>query len=507
MKSLLLVLVGLSTLWPDCDARADGCFVVPPFVWNRVTDINEPTQKAILLHDGGREDMILQVRYEGPVSQFGWLIPVPSQPEIGSASMASFYELSRFTQEYIYRQLQWSRPAFAGSRDSLNSSPPVNVIEYRTVGAYDVAVLATESADSLAEWLLRNHFALRQGSQPILRSYLEKHWFIVAVRVHLQQKEEQAQNGGLSRPSTEESPEPDFPSNIQPGELHPIKISFNTPECVFPLKISSLNGRASEVLLYVLSREPLMRPGLVKARHDREPGDPKQDLPVELEPVFPVGVVDANRLKKCCYDLPRLAGGKWAFVKFQRLLRPSEMEDLTFQSMLPVIQSNLEGRFSSEARNRMSYLEELGKPLWPMLACSMNVENRISCCTILRAYPSENSAELLLKLLNDPDLSVRFQATAAAELYRDPRVIAKLLLLLKDPDDEAIRTGAALSCGKLGVRDRQVIAALIELLDYPYATPCEEAQAALVKITGQKFKSKSDWRAWWVQNKADFQTQ
>jgi hypothetical protein len=255
----------------------------------------------------------------------------------------------------------------------------------------------------------------------------------------------------------------------------------------------------------VLSREPLMRPGLVKPRHDREPGDPKRDLPAELELAFPVGVVEANRLKKCCSDLPRLSGRKWSFVKFQRLLSLSEMEDLTFQTMLPLIQSNLEGQFSYEARNRLSYLEELGKPLWPVLGCSMNVENRISCCALLRAYPDKGSAALLLKLLDDSDLFVRFQATAAAGFYQDPRVIAKLLLLLKGTDDEATRRGAVLSCGKLGVRNRQVVTALIELLDYPYPTPCEEAQAALVKITGQKFKSKPDWQAWWTENKADFE--
>jgi hypothetical protein len=45
--------------------------------WNKQKDINEPTQKAILLHDKGREDLVLQVKYEGPAQDFGWLIPVP----------------------------------------------------------------------------------------------------------------------------------------------------------------------------------------------------------------------------------------------------------------------------------------------------------------------------------------------------------------------------------------------------------------------------------------------
>src|SRR5947207_2420736 len=96
--------VCLATLALTTDLRADGCFVMPPFVWNSFRDISEPTQKAILLHDQGREDMFLQVRYEGPASEFGWLIPVPSRPQVAVASMAGFYELSRFTQEYVHHR-------------------------------------------------------------------------------------------------------------------------------------------------------------------------------------------------------------------------------------------------------------------------------------------------------------------------------------------------------------------------------------------------------------------
>jgi hypothetical protein len=71
---------------------ADGLFV-SKWKRNKQLDINEPTQKAIILYDAGREDMLLQVKYEGRVSEFGWLIPVPTLPRIEKGSMESFYEL------------------------------------------------------------------------------------------------------------------------------------------------------------------------------------------------------------------------------------------------------------------------------------------------------------------------------------------------------------------------------------------------------------------------------
>src|SRR5882762_1106222 len=123
--SLLLaasfMLVGTSTF-------ADGCFV---FRWNKQKDINEPTQKAIIFHHQNREDLILQVKYEGPAEDFGWLIPVPGQPEVRKGSMQPFYELSRLTQERFREGVMHNTMGMArGGTDD-----EVKVIEVKTVGA------------------------------------------------------------------------------------------------------------------------------------------------------------------------------------------------------------------------------------------------------------------------------------------------------------------------------------------------------------------------------------
>jgi hypothetical protein len=100
----------------------DGCFV---WQWDRSVDIREPAQKAIILYDKGREDLILQVKVEGNVTDFGWLIPVPGLPEVSEASMNSFFELSRVIQ-------RWDRRVDAGRADK---EAAVQVLGYKTVGA------------------------------------------------------------------------------------------------------------------------------------------------------------------------------------------------------------------------------------------------------------------------------------------------------------------------------------------------------------------------------------
>src|SRR5262249_44174420 len=90
---LMVSLVALLLAPPN--APADGMFVVPKFVWDKHKDINEPTQKAIIVYDAGHEDLILQVKYGGPVDEFGWLVPVPNLPTVQEGSMKCFYELSK----------------------------------------------------------------------------------------------------------------------------------------------------------------------------------------------------------------------------------------------------------------------------------------------------------------------------------------------------------------------------------------------------------------------------
>ena len=248
---LLLLLLGWII---SSSARADGCFV---FKWNKAIDINEPTQKAIIVHDAGREDLLLQVKYEGPLEEFGWLIPVPSLPKVEKGSMEPFYELSQLTQ----RQFGGGTKGFATlgvANDGVGDS--VKVIETKTVGAYEISVLTAKDSDSLARWLRAHDYSLPEGKSEIVDDYVRRGWYFIAAKIEL--------NKGVAfkTTSTTSPGDSDAPTKarralqkkLASGELHPLLISFDTPKCVFPLKISAMNEKPSEISLYVLSQEPLL---------------------------------------------------------------------------------------------------------------------------------------------------------------------------------------------------------------------------------------------------------
>jgi hypothetical protein len=174
--AIISVVLGWLALLP---ALADGCFV---FRWNKNIDINEPTQKAIIVHDAGREDLLLQVKYEGPLTEFGWLIPVPSLPTVEKGSMRPFYELSQLTQQ---RWGGFHRGNTIPAGMAGEGGEPVWVIEIKTVGAYEVAVLSARDAGSLQRWLKAHEYSVPLGKAGVVDEYIRQGWYFIAAKINL----------------------------------------------------------------------------------------------------------------------------------------------------------------------------------------------------------------------------------------------------------------------------------------------------------------------------------
>lgn len=239
-------------------AWADGCFV---FKWNKAIDINEPAQKAIVFHAAGREDLLLQVKYEGALADFGWLIPTPTLPKVEQGKMEPFYELSQLTQKHFGTfDHEQKGPPTLGLVGAHSAEERVKVIEVKTVGAYEVSILSAQDAESLRHWLQAHDYSVPKGKSGILDEYTRKGWYFVAAKVELNHglgfkavsaaSPKDAQSAAKARKALQ--------SKLSSGELHPLLISFDTPKAVFPLKISAVGGKPSEVSLYLLAAEPLL---------------------------------------------------------------------------------------------------------------------------------------------------------------------------------------------------------------------------------------------------------
>jgi HEAT repeat protein len=478
---------------------ADGCFV---YKWDERADIQEPTQKAILLHDAGREDLLLQVKYTGPLEEFGWLIPVPARPTVGPGSMAAFYELSQLTQRHASFQ---SRTG--GETKVDGTKPAVEVIEIKTVGAYEIAVLSARDADGLAQWLRSHGYAIPHGNGEIIADYLRKGWYFIAARIRLDR--------GIAFTASQPSQLPALPPapnrktlrrELTQGELHPLLISFDTPQCVFPLRISAVGGKPSEISLYVLSAAPLLnsflfheaRAQLRQRRAEWDEGGAQREkyrqTSVENSQILQINdllrrpgsiVLNGNRPRWSVADLralvreqyrpprssledeffstpnellvyqrlapvhivqtaqclPRLQGKSWYLTKLTRTFAPEEMQDLVFVPAIPALAPLLS---ESIGKTAAQVLDSFGSDSLPsFIAASQShdeTERANAACGFI-TLTNQQRVEPLVKLLQDTAPRARWQAIQAAAVQWDPRFTQPLIALFQDPYPE-IRSAA-----------------------------------------------------------------
>jgi len=188
-------------------------------------DIFQPSQKAIILYENNREDLILAVKYEGNADEFAWVIPVPNYPDIDVSDPDLFWELSQITTEDLPVRLGCARFV------PLPLSPAVEVLERTIIGPYDVAILSAQDPTALVDWLNSNGYSFPEEGEKILDDYITKEWYFVATRIN----------------TGEEA------TGLATGTIEPLKLSFESDEIIYPLRITALSSKASEVLLYVFA--------------------------------------------------------------------------------------------------------------------------------------------------------------------------------------------------------------------------------------------------------------
>jgi hypothetical protein len=215
--------VALLTLSAPRLARADGV----PLPYGRGADIGMPGQKAIIVYDeeAEREDLILSIQLLSESSEAAWVVPVPSPPEVNTASAEWFVQLSGLTHPEIVTEavrVQVEAPV-------VGMPGGVELLSREHVGVYDVSVLSSDEPGALLEWLNENGYTFPKEGEPILESYVEEGWYFMATRVL-----------------------PGETAHLE-GDVQPLWLSFDTAQPVYPMRLTALVDDYIEVLIYVLA--------------------------------------------------------------------------------------------------------------------------------------------------------------------------------------------------------------------------------------------------------------
>jgi hypothetical protein len=270
--ALLLPAVFFVLLFSAQKLLADGkmfpqiAYKVPPTI---------PSQRAIIVYKDGIEKLIIESSLEGKGKEFGWIIPLPAEPNkfekvspglLRTLSIAIQPKITHDLTEIllmtfwftifvflIYRvHLLWIKQRIINivlllvitvimfsllmptlsktvSTISFQSSEGIFYKDIQKVGSYNLAVLDANSSDALDNWLRVNGFlGLQKEDATIVSNYIKEGWCFIAAKLTREA------DGGYSQP-------------------HPLSMSFVAQMPVYPMRLTSTIGSDVYLEIFVIS--------------------------------------------------------------------------------------------------------------------------------------------------------------------------------------------------------------------------------------------------------------
>ncbi|MEQ8846021.1 MAG: DUF2330 domain-containing protein [Phycisphaerales bacterium] len=228
-----------------------------------------PRQRAIIAWDGTEQRLAIDTAFTGEGTEFAWLVPLPSEPEIlpattgmfdtaavltspridGRASHHLFALLIFFATLFVVIVVACRRsvacavacclafvvlvmlllPALGKARSAATASTTVQVIDQDVAGLYETAVLRAQDADELIEWLRNNGFGVQEGVRPVVQDYLDKGWCFAAAKLRV-----------------------DSSSNDE-HRAHPLEFRFAVDQPVYPMALTAVGNGDIELELFVFA--------------------------------------------------------------------------------------------------------------------------------------------------------------------------------------------------------------------------------------------------------------
>lgn len=159
--------------------------------------VNQAAERILFAHEGGTIHMHVQIAYDGPPAEFGWLVPVPPGVETAISSEGLFQGLDRVYTPRFWLQTEfedgceeWLFDGAAGGGADAGAVPPpspneggVQVLSREPVGPYDRAILAAEDVAALRRWLDENRYQIPENVDARLQPYIDAGAVFVALKL------------------------------------------------------------------------------------------------------------------------------------------------------------------------------------------------------------------------------------------------------------------------------------------------------------------------------------
>ncbi len=212
---------------------ADGWFDPPPDYY-----IEQQAQVAIIKHTAGKEELIIDVKFQGNSKDFAWVIPLPALPSVDSVPVQLFYNLQDFSRP-LYQQRGSGCSGILGGNpleDGKGGDNETREVGQGVIAGFAYTILEVQTLDGLSLYLTDNGYGYPGSAPSVLNSYLAKDWhyFLVA--------------------------ETDTATIPLSGEVA-IRLAFAAGQPVYPMKITSLSSDSADLILYLLTEHRMRAEG------------------------------------------------------------------------------------------------------------------------------------------------------------------------------------------------------------------------------------------------------
>ncbi|MDZ7644480.1 MAG: DUF2330 domain-containing protein [Woeseiaceae bacterium] len=217
------------------------------------TKLYNQASQVVLVRDDDRTVITMANDFQGDVSDFAVVIPVPTFIERGQVDVADrtvIEHLDAYTSPRLVeyhdpdpcRRYELDEATRSGAplpgtaeRESRGAarSKGVTIEASYLVGEYDILILSATESEGLIEWLTDNDYRIPEGAGPVVDSYLRQDMRFFVARVNL---EEQARLGYAN--------------------LRPLQVAYESERFMLPIRLGTVNARhEQELFVYALTRK------------------------------------------------------------------------------------------------------------------------------------------------------------------------------------------------------------------------------------------------------------
>ncbi len=193
--------------------------------------IHLTTAQTLVGWHNGIEYYMTNFTYSGDASRFGWVLPLPAQPQkIEEGSMQVFSDLSS-EAEHGSSNRGW----FSSGYYAANSSS-AQVLQKTTIHSLAISIIQG-NGPQIVNWARGNGFSVNAETQAHLLMYARASSIFMAARYEL--------------PSTHQS------QAQNQGESTPILLTIRTPSLWIPVELLATDGGQTSANFYLLTDQPL----------------------------------------------------------------------------------------------------------------------------------------------------------------------------------------------------------------------------------------------------------